>query len=125
MNCLTLTKLPKLPVLDNFEDLWTGVAEGMEGFIQDVNNTLRDIMTFYGQSDLGMGFDVTKMSEVNVSVKYMDICQVAKDIVKPLNVCMNQLSTMSDMQNSLLRAIIATYGRENPYSFNDFFPALF
>ncbi len=70
-----IDKVAKDTFLKYFEGLRTEVAEGMEGLIQDGNSTLRDIRTFLGQSDPGMGFDAAELStdQSNVSVQYTDI----------------------------------------------------
>ncbi len=119
--------------LNNFWDksipLRVQVLKGMESIV-DSNRSLLfvDILKFLELTDFDIGFlksiGTDSIKKESVQKLYNEILQVAKYMVKPINLKMTETARIRDLQDRALKEISAEYLRGGPNSYFNNFPAV-
>ncbi len=105
------------------------VAKGMESIVDAKRPMLfADILKFLRLADPDMGFNMPNGTESvdNQSIQklYKEILQVVKYMIKPINLKMTETARIRDLKDRALKEVRAEYGRSDPNSYYNHFPAV-
>ncbi len=99
---------------------------GMKSLIQNDDVNFEDIMKYFNQTDDIPAFNssVANANDSIIQRHYKELLQVAKYMMRPLNIMVTKLARVKDLQNSTLKGINDTFGRNKANSYVNYYPAL-